>query len=298
MALSIVSSGSTAKSIGLDLWMDRVLARAREIEPRWQAGDVHALRVALRRSRTMAEALREVSPAPEWRKIKRGSRNLFHALGDLRDTQVVRAWVRNLAPARDPVRMHLLRLFSRQEKKQRKAAAKALQDFDRKTWRKWKRRLEPKARFFPLESVVFQRIALARLGEAFNLYQQARRSRSSLAWHRTRIGIKRFRYVVENFLPQRYAMWEQDIKHFQDLLGELHDLDVLRIIARRETKKFDPAAVARFLARIEQDRAARLKEFLQKSAASDSPWIAWREGFRTVHALSAAPAATAQRRTA
>lgn len=297
MILAIMPSGGSAKSIGLGLWMDRVLERALNVEPRCNPGAIHDLRVALRRSRAMAEALREVNPAPEWRKIKKSSSKLFHSLGDLHDTQVARAWVRKLAPAGDPVRMHLLRLLSQREKQQRKLTAKALRDFDRKNWRKWKRRLHPKARFFPPESVVFQRIALARLGQAFALYQQARRKRSSLAWHRTRIGIKRFRYVVENFLPQRHAAWEKDLKRFQDLLGEMHDLDVLRIVIRRETKKLDPAAVAPWLSKIEQESKARLKEFLDRSTAEDSPWTIWQQGFRTVHVLAAAPV-PAERRTA
>ena len=289
-------SGNLSKSIGFGVWMDRVLDRAGKIEPRWNADDIHDLRVALRRSRTMADALTEVNPAAEWRKIKKASRNLFHTLGDLRDTQVARSWIRKLGNPRDPVRTHLLRLLAQQEKKHRKLARKALQDFDRKNWRKWRRKLDPKARFFPFESVVFQRIAVARLGEAFDLYQQARRRRSSIAWHRTRIGIKRFRYVVENFLPLRYATWQRDLKRAQDLLGELHDLDVLRACIRGEKGKMDAAVVDQWLLRVESERKARLKQFLQKSSGPQSLWSAWREGFHAVHILL--PALFPQRRTA
>lgn len=298
MTLSIITSRSSARPVGLALWMDRVLERARRIEPAWRKGDIHDLRVALRRSRTMAEALREVIPASEWRKIKKTTRDLFHALGELRDTQVARTWLCKLTPPDDPVRAHLLRQFAQRERKQRTLASQALKDFDRKSWRKWKRRLEPKARFFPLESVVFQRIALARLADAFNLYQQARRRRSSVAWHRTRIGIKRFRYVLENFLPQRYEVWEKNIKRSQDLLGEIHDLDVLRITVRRETPHLDSAAVTRLLTRIEDERTVRLKAFRQKSAALDSPWNAWRAGFRSMHVLPASLIVPDVRRTA
>lgn len=265
--------------------MDRVLQRAARIEPGWRKDDIHSLRVALRRSRTMAEALREVNPAPEWRKIKKTTRELFHALGELRDTQIARAWLRKLTPPGDPVRATLLRQFARREGKQRKLASQTLKDFDRKSWRKWKRKLEPKARFFPLESVVFQRIALARLADAFSLYQQARRRRGSVAWHRTRIGIKRFRYVLENFLPQRYELWAKDVKRFQDLLGEVHDLDVLRVTIRRESPHLNSAAVARLLEKIENERDLRLRTFRQRSAAPDSPWNAWRAGFHSMRVL-------------
>src|SRR5581483_5312687 len=148
----VVPSAKPGKSIGLGVWMDRALDRLQKIEPRWNPGDIHALRVAFRRSRTMSEALSEVNPAPEWRKIKKSSRDLFHALGAVRDTQIARLWVRKLGPARDPVRVHLLRVLSGKEKKQRKLARKALEAFDRKHWRRLRGRLDPKATFFPLES--------------------------------------------------------------------------------------------------------------------------------------------------
>jgi CHAD domain-containing protein len=276
--------------------MDRALIRAEKIEPRWNAGDIHALRVAFRRSRTMAEALAEVNPAPKWRKIKKTSRNLFQSLGAVRDTQVARIWVRKLGPASDPVRTHLLDELSRREKQRRKLARKALANFDRKHWRKLRRKLNPRAAFFPLESVVFQRIAAARMAEAFDLYQQARRRRSTLAWHRARIGVKHFRYVVENFLPQRYAQWERDLKRFQDLLGEIHDLDILRILLRGERKNLDAAAFARWQTKIDRQRKERLKEFQQKSSAPNSPWTVWREGFNRGRVL--VPAVLPQRRTA
>ena len=69
------------KRAGLDVWMERALDKASNIEPEWDADEVHDLRVALRRCRTMAEALSEVSASSGWRKLKKASRGLFHALG-------------------------------------------------------------------------------------------------------------------------------------------------------------------------------------------------------------------------
>lgn len=287
MAPTIPISSRSTKFIGLNVWMERALERAAKIGPRSNADDIHDLRVALRRCRTMAEALSEVNPTPEWRKIKRASREVFHALGDLRDTQVEQSWVKKLGPARDRVRTHMLGLLSERERKQRKLAKAALKDFDRKNWRKWKRRLDSKARFFPLESVVFQRIGLARLNDAFTLFERARKGSSSAAWHRARIGIKRFRYVVENFLPERYKVWAKDLKRFQDLLGEVHDLDVLRASIRNHSGPLRREAVVRWLSRIEREHKVRLAEFLRKSSGPNSCWLVWREGFHRGHVLAA-----------
>src|ERR1700730_12919455 len=111
MANSIpISRGNAGKRIGLEAWMERVLVKADEARHGWDAEVVHDLRVALRRCRTMAEALSEVNPGPSWRKLKKSSRALFHKLGALRDTQVEKDWVKKLGAADDPIRKHMLRV--------------------------------------------------------------------------------------------------------------------------------------------------------------------------------------------
>src|SRR5580704_83888 len=282
--ISLPAGGST-KRIGLQTWMNRVLALADAVQEGWKSKDVHDLRVALRRCRTMADALSEVNPDRGWRKLKKDSRELFHALGELRDTHVEQEWLKELSAGDDPVRKHLLKTLAQAYSKQQKEAEKALDDFDRKNWRKWAQKLGDKAQFFPAESVVFQRLALTRLNEAVELYQRARRGRSRVAWHRLRIGIKHFRYIVENFLPQRYEVWGGDLKRMQDLLGEVHDLDVLRGEIRRHAAALDPAIVAQWYERIESERKTRLDEFPAKTADKESLWLVWRAGFQWGHAL-------------
>jgi len=297
MAVTISLPPAISKTrAGLDVWMQRVLDKAAGIEPDWDADEVHDLRVALRRCRTMAEALSEVSASSGWRKLKKGSRGLFHTLGALRDTQVQRAWLKKLGSAGDPVRKHMPRLLGGEEKKERELAARALGAFDRKEWKKLARKLPAKAEFFPLGSVVFQRLALAKLNEAVDLCQQARKRRSAVAWHRLRIGLKEFRYIVENFLPERYEVWAADLKVMQDQLGDVHDLDVLRGRLRKEAARLDAAALARWIETIAAARKARLDEFVAKASGPESPWLVWRAGFQWGHALVAA--SFPQRRTA
>jgi phosphohistidine phosphatase len=277
--------------------MKRVLDLADKIGPEWDPGDVHDLRVALRRSRTIAEALSEVNPAAGWRKLKKGSSNLFHGLGALRDSQVQQTWLRKLGASGDPVRKRMLRALSQQEKKLRHGAEQAIDEFDRKQWRRLARRLPSKTQLFPLESVVFRRLALGRLNQVVELQQRARKVRSSVAWHRLRIGLKQFRYVVENFLPRRYEVWAEDLKRMQDLLGEVHDLDMLRQEICRQCNALDASVVSRWLGRIDVERKERINDLLARTSGKESPWIVWRAGLQWGHHL--VPAAGAeQRRTA
>jgi CHAD domain-containing protein len=299
--MAIVASIPTAvasKPAGLEEWMNRAVERAAKAQDGFDIDDVHNLRVALRRCRTMADALSEVNPNAGWRKLKKASAPMFHALGELRDVQVTSALVQRLGLARDPVRRHMLRLLSAKERACRANAAKALDDFDRKEWKKLARKLGPKARFFPIESVVFQRLALARLNAAVELYQQARRKRSSTAWHRLRIGMKRFRYVVDNFLPRRYEVWVDDLKRIQDSLGELHDLDVLRAVIRREASRFDAAILSAWYKKIDEERKSHLAAVNAKLSGSQSLWLSWRAGLPLGHSLAVVPAAQRQRRSA
>src|SRR5271169_7078950 len=104
-------SETPAKRIGLDVWMNRVLELAEEVQNGWKSREVHDLRVALRRCRTMADALSEVNPDRGWRELKKESRKLFRALGVLRDTQVEQEWLKKLSAPGDPVRRQLLRLL-------------------------------------------------------------------------------------------------------------------------------------------------------------------------------------------
>ena len=272
------------KRVGLEIWMNRVLELADKVQDDWNADNVHDLRVAVRRCRTMADALSEVNPVPGWKKLKRVTRDLFQALGELRDTQVTKQWVKKIGTAKDPVRGRMLRVLSEQEREQRKKAEKALYQFDRKSWKKWSRKFPAKAEFFPVESVVFQRLALAELNEAVNLYHRARKLRSGAAWHRLRIGLKEFRYILENFLPQRYAQWSKELKGMQDMLGEVHDLDVLRLRIRKQAG-LNPEIVAKWMEEIEKARKARLEEFRAKTANKDSSWVVWHKGLEWGHNL-------------
>jgi len=266
------------KRVGLELWMNRVSEMADKVQDDWDADNVHDLRVALRRCRAMADAVSEVNPGPGWKKLKKVTRDLFQALGELRDTQVAKQWVRKFGTAKDPVRGRMLKVLSQQELGQKKKAEKALRQFDRKSWKKWSRKFPAKAEFFPVESVVFQRLALAQLNEAVNLYHQARKLRSGAAWHRLRIGLKGFRYILENFLPQRYAQWSKELKGMQDMLGEVHDLDVLRLQIRKQATGLSPEIVAKWIQEIEKERKIRLEEFREKTANKDSSWVVWHKG--------------------
>jgi len=187
-----------------------------------------------------------------------------------------------IPPAPDPSRS-LLQILRLRETEQKHAARAALDEFDRKQWRHWSRTLPERAARVRPGSAVFKHLALERWTAARELHVRAMRNRSQIAFHTLRIGIKRFRYIVENFLPEEHAAWSNDLKHMQDLLGEVHDLDVLWATALSSHVFPDPAlpeedSRQHWHARIVEERTRRITEYRERTTGPDSLWNVWRAG--------------------
>src|SRR5208337_1977661 len=227
MATGSTVAGSTIEIRGLQYWMQRVLKELESVREAPEPDAVHDLRVAIRRCRSVAAVMEEVDPHPDWPDMRKLGRKLFRQLGELRDTQVLEDWTKKLGAESDPIRDRLLALFAAKEKELQQSALKAVEKFDQKSWRKLERRLQRRSRLVPPDGPAAECLALERLEAAKDLHVRALRAEKPEAWHELRIGVKRFRYTVESLLPARYEEWGDNLKRLQDLLGELHDLDVL-----------------------------------------------------------------------
>jgi len=172
----------------------------------------------------------------------------------------------------------LLRILQAREAEQKREARAALEEFDRKQWRQWSRSLPHRASLIRPGSAVFKHLALERWTAARELHTVALRNRSQVAFHTLRIGIKRFRYIVENFLPAEHEAWANDLKRLQDLLGDVHDLDVLWATAQSHHVFIDEASRKGWHERIAQERTKRIDEYRRKTAGPESLWNLWRAG--------------------
>ena len=302
------------KTTGLGYWMVRVLEECDHVSANFSADPVHDLRVALRRCRSMADGMMAMDPDREWKAMKKTGKQLFRRLGALRDVQIMMEWIerlefepQSLARTPSPALPHgadipqgllkaalpppqpaesnpsspattLLNHLKAREVEHKREARAALEEFDRKQWRQWSKSLPARAARIRPGSVLFKHLALERWTAARELHRRAMRNRSQIALHTLRIGIKRFRYIVENFLPVEHKAWSNDLKHMQDLLGEVHDLDVLwatalacRIFPNESSRK-------NWHERIEQERSKRIAEYRSRTAGRDSLWDTWRAG--------------------
>jgi exopolyphosphatase/guanosine-5'-triphosphate,3'-diphosphate pyrophosphatase len=256
--------------------MQQVLIECDHAVQKFDADAVHDLRVAIRRCRSMADGLGAIDPNPEWKAMKKGAKALFSALGDLRDVQVMEEWIEQLGWKQEPAGTVLLDYLAGRESDLKHHAAVALEAFDGKQWRRWMRTLPARAHRFRPGGLLFRHLTLERWAEALNLHRQAMRNRSGPALHRVRIGLKRLRYIVENFLPEQHAAWGSDLKALQDALGEVHDLDVLWATAMKIHAFPDPESRARWHARIREEREQRVNQYRRKMTGPGSLWQVWR----------------------
>jgi CHAD domain-containing protein/HD superfamily phosphodiesterase len=176
----------------------------------------------------------------------------------------------------DPAAHALLVILHRREQEQKLEAHAALEEFDRKQWRQWTRSLPVRAARLRLGSPLFKHLALERWTAARELHNRALRNRSQTAFHSLRIGLKRFRYIVENFLPAEHQAWSNDLKEMQDLLGEIHDLDVLWATAVSCHVFPDEDSRRHWHERILAERGQRVERYRKKMTGPDSLWQVWR----------------------
>jgi CHAD domain-containing protein len=224
----------------------------------------------------MADGLMAIDPDPSWKAMKKAGKRLFSSLGELRDVQVMIEWVQKLGPLDDPETRALLDLLAKREHNHKLLAAEAVHGFDFRQWRKWSRELPRRAARVKRGSVVLKHLALERWTQAYDLHRQALRNRSQASFHQLRIGIKRFRYIVENFLPQQHALWSADLKELQDLLGDVHDLDVLWMTATQVNAFASPESRQRWHGIILEVREKRISRYRERMVGPNSLWPVWR----------------------
>jgi CHAD domain-containing protein len=279
MASVVTLPGTPAPQRSLRQSMERVLKELEHVRKDPAADPVHDLRVAIRRCRSVAAVIQEVDPDPAWRQMRRVPRKLFRRLGALRDAQVMDEWVKQLASENDPLRVKLHAACHASEPALRERALHAAEKFDEKCWSHLERRLRKRVRLVPCSSLAAQCLAVERFEEARELHTRAQRTGKMRPWHELRIGLKRLRYTVENLLPEQYAHWSDNLKRLQDLLGEVHDLDVLAVVVKDASSQDITDEVRNaWEETISRERNHRIETYRQLTLGKTSLWNDWRHG--------------------
>jgi CHAD domain-containing protein len=272
---------------------------------------VHDLRVAVRRCRSLAEVFSELNPHPKWRHLRNACKDLLQGLAELRDTQVMEDWVRRLGLEKGPAGAALTSSLEVERRHARRAARRSLANFSGKRWKRWSRTLPERAERISVSEAHFARLALRRLAKARERERHWRLSRGRQAAHHLRVALKRFRYLVESFLPEQKTAWNLDLKRLQASLGDIHDLDVLRrrILPMLRAEANASHTRSRWLGKIERARNESVNNYWQavvlKSGSSRAGattrtlWDRWEKKLKQLAGvtfpISEAPAQSAAR---
>jgi CHAD domain-containing protein len=271
--------------------MNRVLEELESLQHSPEPDTVHDLRVVIRRCRSLAAVMEEVDPDPAWPKMRKVARKLFRGLGAVRDAQVLEDWIRKLAPETDPLRAHLLASLESDEKQRSDDALRVAAKFDTKEWAQIERLLRNRVRLVPVGGLAAECLALERFEQAKELHNRALRTEKPKPWHQLRIGLKRFRYTLEALLPEHSAAWLENLKRLQDLLGDVHDLDVLSEMLEENQSPATADSAKSWQDKIATERADRLETYRQLTLGKTSLWHDWRHNLPNGKRLEAATAA-------
>lgn len=242
-------------------------------EPGVLAGEVeplHDMRVALRRLRTLLRAFGKACALPGADRMERRLDRLQKALGPARDADVLIA----ILESRSVLRLlegldERERIVERQREllRERKEAVRIL--LAGATYKRLKRDAAAFVRAIPDAAPGGARTpALRRVAEtSIRKGLERIRKRTAMppshpppAVHRLRIACRRARYLCEFFAPilgKETAALALKLKTMQDVLGDIHDLDVLTAELEREHIAVPPALVKSLVKR----RARLLRQF-------------------------------------
>lgn len=243
------------------LILRRIRALARAL-PGAGKGDVHAIHQARVATRRLREALPLVVDGVKGRKLERSVRALTRRLGPVRELDVVRHTLDELQASTDVPRRALecLRVVVNEERRRLNADVKRrIADFDldqirRKAAAGARRHDAALAGSRPRESGPRRRADPRRVASADR--RVARRSASLRVaieqaagiylpdrLHAVRIAVKKLRYAMEvarDLRQSRAQVRIRTLKRVQELLGRMHDLEVM--IARTRAVQGSPRA--------------------------------------------------------
>lgn len=278
----------------LTYWMGRVLEERIALQASPKPDTVHDLRVAIRHCRSLAATMEKFDPDPSWPEMRKIARKVFRTLGELRETHVLRDWAKKMASETDPLRKDLLDRLEENEKQSHEAAMRACARFEEEDWTRLERRLSRRVRIVPPGGLSAECLVLEQFEECKELHNRALRTEKAKPWHALRVSVKKFRYTVQSLLPDTYAVWSENLKRLQDLLGDVHDLDVLaRTLedweAPEDQEQNDSVKI--WQDKIALERRDRLETYRQLTLGKTSLWSEWRHQLPYGSRLEAAASA-------
>lgn len=227
-------AANAAALVGL-AHLDEARAGASRLDDPEDAEALHDFRVALRRLRTLLRAFRPELGDAVPKRLQRRLRDLTRATTAARDAEVQLTWVRaqrGEVGRRPGLSWFVTRLADRRDRAYadvREHVVPAFRQLERRVRRGLNHAAAPAGPAGPLFAAAAARGIRDQATALEQELAAARAPRDVDAIHRARIAAKRLRYLLESLAGDGAlaAALVDRLKALQDLLGELHDLQVL-----------------------------------------------------------------------
>jgi CHAD domain-containing protein len=212
-----------------------------KVAKRFEAEEIHDLRVASRRLREALALFEPCFPGKSLKQIGKQVKQVTDILGELRNTDEALLFFDQLTDAErgeaQPELEALLAHLGQERRAARKLLERDLRALKPKPLKKELEEVLAKPRLFanphtdPLQPIgSFAETAIVtRALPISQLLPPAREEADAAAQHRLRIATKRMRYRLEILEPLFRCDYEElhaALKGYQEVLGKLHDLDV------------------------------------------------------------------------
>jgi CHAD domain-containing protein len=278
-----IASGSIARDLARSLKQEwrRYRKELQRCQRKSSAKAIHSFRVETRRLQSTLELLSGFLPERQLEKTQSLLKRHLDIFDDLRDTQVQLSAVCDMRRA-FPIARRFQAWLQKREQRFRKKACKNIRKVKTARLRKriavCREIMEEQLRGSTSPKTL--RVLLQTVGRAFRKTEQARASIDAHdAWtiHRTRVAFKRFRYKVEALAPHLPAITAARVnamRHYQTLMGEIQDAEVLlraldKFLAR---KQIETAAARRFRAELWRRRQRLIRTYLNGAAQLLTFW--------------------------
>ncbi|HXN47840.1 MAG TPA: CHAD domain-containing protein [Bryobacteraceae bacterium] len=202
-----------------------------------RAGEVHDLRVAIRRFTQALAAFDSCFSVQEVKKIKRRLKRTMRLAGDVRDYDIAIEMLSRFksAPAA------ILTSFRKRRKEAERDLTAALRHWvERRTYSRWRAALESRGRGVNHDPIATtaKRAIEPMLEEFASRGKRALGPKASVEKiHRLRIEAKKVRYTLELFAPVYGAPfdgWMERLKSLQNVLGVISDCEAVREMIERQ----------------------------------------------------------------
>lgn len=241
---------------------------------------IHDARVEARRLLSSVELLAGFIPAALVKRLERGIKRQLDVFGGLRDTQVqlrLAAEMRQSFPAARPFCAYLRRREERLIKSTRREVKRIKVRRLGKLLAACRAEAEARRKKCAPEKAVAR--LLRSVGRAFARASQLRARidpRDTATIHRTRVAFKKFRYMVETlmgFLPAPDRAYREAMHHYQTMMGDIQDAEVLQqTLEKYLQKQAAPEAAQLLRAEVLRRRQRLIETYLSAAGQMRGFW--------------------------